>query len=150
MNTIVEKSVNAGNYVSRNEMNELTTAYKQDRWADNSDRLGKADSLSVWLTVEELENFLERVKTNGGNGVRLHFGVYGEGYHIPEQVGMQTVVMVANRSKDGSLDNAKQLLSNGDVIAYLPAPVCPPFCGSGGDGKGSTSLISRNGNLEVI
>lgn len=157
MNTIEKKSVNVGNYVSRNEMDNLTTAYKQDRWAENSDRLGKSDSLSVWLTVDELENFLERVKINGGNGVRLHFGVLGEGYHIPEQVGMQTVVMVANRSKDGSLENAKQILTsdvNGrpEIIAYLPAPLCPPFCGSAGDkGHGKAALIVRNDNrMEVI
>lgn len=152
MNTIEQKCVNVGNYVSKNEMDALTSAYKQERWADNSDRLGKADSLSVWLTVDELEGFLERVKTNGGNGVRLHFGVYGEDYRISEQVKMQTVVMVANRSKDGSLENAKELYSdnNGqaEIIAYLPAPVCPPFCGSGG--KGKSTLVLRDNNMEVI
>ncbi|HEY6902559.1 MAG TPA: hypothetical protein VI233_18000 [Puia sp.] len=162
MNTIEKKSVNVGNYISRNQMNELTTSYKQNRWADNSDRLGKSDSLSVWLTVEELESFLERVKINGGNGVRLHFGVLGENYHIPEQIGMQTVVMVANRSKDGSLENAKQILTSDDngrpeIIAYLPAPICPPMCGGGFGGGGKTAatgqptlVVRGNNNMEVI
>jgi len=131
-------------------MDAITTAYKQDRWAENSDRLGKADSLSVWLTVDELEGFLERVKSRGGNGVRIHFGVYGEGYKIPEQVGMQTVVLVGNRSKDGSLENAKQIISGNEGEIYLPAPVCPPFCGSGGGGKGKAALIVRNDNMEII
>ncbi|MBS1661280.1 MAG: hypothetical protein JST68_09545 [Bacteroidetes bacterium] len=155
MNTIEKKSVNVGNYISKNEMDTLTTAYKQQRWADNSSRLGRADSMSVWLTVEELEGFLDRVKENGGNGVRLHFAVHTEGYHIPEQVGMQTVVMVANRSKDGSLENAKQILTSGEVIAYLPAPICPPMCGGGFGGKtsgmGQATLIVRDDNsMEVI
>gem|GEM_PF-3738648 len=34
MNTIEKKSVNVGNYISRSEMDTITTAYKQDRWAD--------------------------------------------------------------------------------------------------------------------
>src|ERR1051325_9001816 len=37
MNTIEKKSVNVGNYISRSEMDAITTAYKQDRWAENSD-----------------------------------------------------------------------------------------------------------------
>lgn len=151
MNTIEKKSVNVGNYISRSEMDAITTAYKQNRWAENSDRLGRADSLSVWLTVDELEGFLERVKSHGGNGVRIHFGVYGEGYKIPEQVGMQTVVLVGNRSKDGSLENAKQIINGNEGEIFLPAPVCPPFCGTGGGGKGKAALIVRNdNNMEII
>lgn len=159
MNTITKKNVNEGYYVSKNEMDALTTAYKQERWADNSDRLGKPDSMSVWLTVEELENFLERVKINGGNGVRLHFAVHGEDCVIPEQVGLQTVVMVANRSKDGTLQNAKELYADNNgkpgPIAYLPMPVCPPMCGGGlgkaPRGMGKATLIVRGDNsMEVI
>src|ERR1700760_3697361 len=151
MNTIAEKSVNGQNYVTKNEMNNLTSAYKQDRWAANSERLGRADSLSIWYTVEELENFLENVKANGGNGVRIHFGVFPEGYRKPELVGMQTVVLVANRSKDGSLENAKELLVNNELIA-LDGPVpCPPYCGLGlGSALGQPALIIRDDSMEVI
>ena|ERR1700761_5044686 len=159
MNTIAEKSVNAQNYVTKNEMNNLTSAYKQDRWAANSERLGRADSLSIWYTVEELENFLENVKANGGNGVRIHFGVFPEGYRKPELVGMQTVVLVANRSKDGSLENAKELLVNKNgkpEILALDGPIpCPPFCGLGlGGGTtaalGAPTLIIRDDRMEII
>src|ERR1700753_2029143 len=112
MNTIAKNSVNVAPYVGKNEKNALTTAYKQQRWAANTEKLGRADSLRIWYTVVELANFLNEVKAHGGNGVRIHFGVFPEGYHKPELVGMQTVVMVANRSKDGSLENAKELLVN--------------------------------------
>src|SRR6202042_1200318 len=95
MNTIAKNCVNVGSHVTKSEMNELTSGYKQDRCAANSDRLGKPDSLSVWFTVDELENFLENVKANGGNGVRMHFGVFPQNYRRPEVVGMQTVVLVA-------------------------------------------------------
>jgi hypothetical protein len=159
MNTIAKKSVSEGYFITKNEMDALTTAYKQERWAANSDRLGKSDSMSVWLTVDELETFLERVKINGGNGVRLHFAVYGNDFVIPEQAGQQAVVMVANRSKDGSLQNAKELYTevNGkpEIIAYLPAPACPPFCGGGlgttTTGLGKATLVIRgDNNMEVI
>lgn len=159
MNTIAKKSVNEGYFITKDQLDNLTTAYKQERWANNSDRLGKADSMSVWLTVEEMENFLERVKINGGNGIRLHFAVHGEDCVIPAQVGQQTVVMVANRSKDGSLQNAKELYAdnNGqpEVIAYLPVPNCPPMCGGGLGGSlvgmGKATLVVRGDNsMEVI
>jgi len=155
MNIIAKKSVNAGNYVSKSQVNELTSAYKQQRWVDNSEKLGKADSLSVWFTVDELENFLERVKAGGGNGVRIHFGVFPQDYRKPEVAGMQTVVMVANRSKDGSLENAKELFvdNNGkpEIVALDGPIMCPPFCGSGGGGLGKSTLIVRDDNsMEVI
>src|ERR1700743_788840 len=145
MNTIAEKSVNVTPYVGKNEKNALTTAYKQQRWAANSEKLGRADSLSIWYTVEELENFLNEVKAHGGNGVRIHFGVFPEGYYKPELVGMQTVVMVANRRKDGSLENAKGLWVNNGLIS-LDGPVpCPPYCGLGlGSALGQPALIIRD------
>ena len=152
MNTIAKKSVKALNHVSRNQKETLTSAYKQQRWAENSDRLGKADSLSVWFTVEELENYLAEVKANGGNGVRMHFGVFPENYSKPEVAGMQTIVMVANRSKDGSLENAKELLVNRngkpEILALDGPTLCPPFCGSG-LGR-STLVVRNNGGMEVI
>jgi hypothetical protein len=155
MNIIAENSVNVGSYVTKSEMNELTAGYKQERWAANSDQLGKSDSLSVWFTVEELENFLENVKANGGNGVRMHFGVFPQNYRRPEVAGMQTVVLVANRSKDGSLENAKELFidkSGRPEILALDGPVvCPPFCGTGlGHGKNGTLVVRNGGNMEII
>ena len=158
MNTIAKKSVNAAKFVSKDEMNVMTSAYKQDRWAANTEVLGRADSLSIWYTVEELENFLENVKANGGNGVRIHFGVYPEGYRKPELVGMQTVVLVANRSKDGSLENAKELMVNTNGrpgILALDGPIpCPPYCGLGlgtaASSLGKPTLIIRDDSMEVI
>ena len=91
----------------------MITTYKQERWAANSDRLGKADSLSVWFTVEEVEAFLAAVKSNGGNGVRFHFGVHNaENATEPEFEGRQTLVMIGNRSSDGSYGTSKELYSN--------------------------------------
>jgi hypothetical protein len=153
MNTIAEKSVNAGTFVTKTELDALTSAYKQQRWAENSERIGMADSLTMWLSVEMMEEFLAIVKANGGNGVRCHFGVHTEGHSQPEVVGRQTVVLVGTRSKDGSHETAKQLLvdNNGQHgVVAVTGPVCPPFCG-GGSGFGKSTLVVRGDNsMEII
>ena len=165
MYTIEKKSVNAGKFASKHEVDNFIRTYKQERWADNSDRMGKADSLSVWFTVEEVEAFLESVKANGGNGVRFHFGVFTEENATqPEFVGRQTLVMVGNRSSDGSAETSKQLFSfqsgQPEIVAYSGGIVCPPVCGSGttppssayqGSVMGSATLIDRGENgMSVI
>jgi hypothetical protein len=154
MNTIEKKSVNAGKCITKQEVDTLIRAYKQERWADNSERIGMADSLSVWFSVEELEEFLDTVKANGGNGVRMHFGVFSsENAPQPILEGRQTLVMVGNRSSDGTHKTSKELYcyNNGqpEIVASLGSYPCPPICGSGlskaGDWQiiGSATLIDR-------
>ena len=154
MNTIEKKSVNAGKFVTKQEVDTLITSYKQERWAANSDHLGKADSLSVWFTVEEVEAFLATVKSNGGNGVRFHFGVHNaDNATEPEFEGRQTLVMIGNRSSDGSYSTSKELYSNKngnpEIVAFAGGVLCPPFCGTGGIGKGSLVLRGDN-SMEII
>jgi hypothetical protein len=133
MNTIEKKSVNAGKRVTKQEVDTLIGAYKQERWADNSERIGMADSLSVWFSVADLENFLDTVKANGGNGVRMHFGVFSEA-NAPQAnlTGRQTLVMIGNRSCDGNHETAKVLYAynNGkaEIVGYLGTLPCPPLC----------------------
>ncbi len=154
MNTIEKKSVKAGKYVNQQEVNTYIDAYKKDRWMQNSDRMGKADSLSVWFTVEELEGFLATVKENGGNGVRFHFGTFSENHvENPLVSGLQNIVMIGTRSKDGSYETAKQLYAqNGEtseIVAYGNGIPCPPLCGPGGKGR---SILIQNGEkgLSII
>src|ERR1700753_1600300 len=118
MNTIEKKSVNTANLISRQQVDTLTGTYKKERWADNSERMERTDSLSVWFSVEEIEAFLAKVKDNGGNAVRMHFGVISEGMGArPEVEGLQTLVMIGNRSKDGSFETSRELLVNSQPLA---------------------------------
>jgi hypothetical protein len=149
MNTIEKKSVSAGKYATQQQVDTLTSAYKQERWADNSERIGMADSLSVWFSVEDLENFLDTVKSNGGNGVRMHFGVFSEA-NAPQPIlaGRQTVVLVGNRSSDGTHETSKQLFvhKNGkpEIVAYFGTLPCPPLCAPPGlGGHGKATIIDR-------
>ncbi|HXB34007.1 MAG TPA: hypothetical protein VNV35_11325 [Puia sp.] len=151
MNTIEKKSVNAGKSITKQEVDNLVRAYKQERWADNSERIGMADSLSVWFSVEELENFVETVKANGGNGVRMHFGVFSS-ENAPQAIleGRQTLVMIGNRSSDGTHNTSKELYSykNGqpEIVASVGSYPCPPICGSG-PGKASDSRTMGSATL---
>jgi hypothetical protein len=150
MNTIEKKSVNAGKYATKQEVDTFIRAYKQERWADNSERMGQADSLSVWFTVEEIEGFLQSVKANGGNGVRFHFGVFNaENATQPEFEGRQTLVMVGNRSSDGSYGTSKELYSNNngkpEIVAFAGGFICPPWCG--GNVGGSVKSVHLGATL---
>ena len=100
MLTIEKKSLRVGKYVDANHVDSLVRTYKQERWAPNSDRIGQDDSLSVWYSLEELEEFLQKAKQSGANGIRMHFGVYPENFHIQEKAGKQTIVMVANKQRE--------------------------------------------------
>jgi hypothetical protein len=154
MNTIEKKSVNAGKFATKLEVDTLITSYKKERWAGNSDKLGKADSLSVWFSVAEVEAFLAKVKDNGGNGVRMHFGVFSaENATAPEFEGRQTLVMVGNRSNDGTFATSKELYASNsgqpEIVAFAGGVICPPFCGNGGPTKG-VLVVREDNSMEII
>ena len=52
-----KKSLSVGKYVSTKHVDSVIRTYKKERWVHNSERLGKADSLSAWYSVEEIEAF---------------------------------------------------------------------------------------------
>lgn len=139
----------AGRLVNTQHAEELIRNYKKERWAHSSERLGMADSLSVWYSVEELEGFLNMIKEAGGDGIKLHFGVYDEKTaKKPEYVGRQTVVMLGTKAKevDGEIIN-KHIYLHTDkgtsLLAYNLGSICPPSCG-GGVGNGGEEGIGIN------
>jgi len=112
MRTIEKKVVKAaGRYVTTEHVDALIRNYKKDRWLQNSERIGKEDTLNLWLTVEELEEFIQTSKMNGADGIRVCFGVYGENARAPRphMVGKQTVTFVATASE---LDSKGNLVNN--------------------------------------
>lgn len=96
MTTIEKKSVRVGKYVDTNHVDTLIRTYKQERWKQNSERIGQEDSLSLFYTIEELEEFLKKSKEAGANGISIHFGVYPENFNERAgYAGRQTTVFVA-------------------------------------------------------
>jgi hypothetical protein len=61
----LKKAKKAGKYVDTKHVDSLLSTYKKERWIHNSKRIGKEDSLSVWYSVEELQEFLATAKQNG-------------------------------------------------------------------------------------
>jgi|SRR5450432_2153126 len=128
--------------------------YKKTRWVHNSERIGKPDSLSAWYSIEDIEKFLAKAKSNGGDGIKFYFGAYPENYkQMPEYAGRQTLVTVATKSKitiEGTIANkdiytiskGKAKILSVDSITKL----CPPICSSnseGGTGDLGITIIDR-------
>lgn len=153
MNTIEKKSVNAGKFLTSEHVATLLSTYKQNRWVDNSEKLGKEDSLTAHVSIEELEMLIERIKLHGGDGVRLHFAAYPDNYTPqPELAGRQTVVMVGTR-KGNEGSNKEIYMSKGKdaaILAYGDMPICPPFCGGGIGKKGTTSIVDLGDKGMVV
>lgn len=135
-----KKSLKVGKFVTTEHVDTVVKNYKQERWVHNSNRLGKEDSLSIWYSVEELEDFLRKAKEHGGDGVRMYFGAYDKDFQEkPLYAGRQTIVLVATREKEtetGSID--KNIYVSTDkgtsILAYNAGRPCPPVCSTVGDG----------------
>jgi hypothetical protein len=135
--------------------------YKTERWMQNSQRIGKEDSLSAWYSIEELETFIETAKKHGADGVKFYFAAYPEDFQpVPEYAGRQTIVLVGTRSKQtksgGTLNKDIYVPSeNGpQILAYNAARICPPLCGEFGEselgGLGVTIVDRGDKGLSMI
>lgn len=160
MTTIEKKSLRVGKYVDTNHVDTLIRTYKQERWAQNSERLGKEDSRSAWYSIEELEEFIAKVKDQGGNGVRFYFAAYSNDHvEVPAFAGLQTFVMVASKAKRSltGLTN-KDIYVNTEkgttILAYGDGALCPPWYCPGTDsdswGDIGTTLIDRGSDGMVV
>jgi hypothetical protein len=69
MITTQKKSLQAGKYVDAQYVDSMIRTYKKERWVQNSEHIGKEDSLTAWMNLEELEEFVERIKTHGGKKI---------------------------------------------------------------------------------
>jgi hypothetical protein len=144
MLTIEKKSLRVGRYVDTKHVSTGIRNYKQERWAQNSERIGKEDSMSLWYSIEELEEFLATAKGSGANGVRMYFSVYSADYKaVPEYQNRQTVILVASKAKrtEKGIESKDVYVNTEDggvsILAYNASTMCPPFnCPPGGKGGG--------------
>ncbi len=158
MFTTQKKSVKAGKLVNTAHVDAVIRNYKQERWVQNSKRLGKEDSLSVWYSVEELEEFLAKVKDHGGDGIKVYFGAYDKDYQKqPLYAGRQTVVLVATKEKEttnGVVNKDLYIQSETEttILAYNMGNLCPPFCqtGDGDPGEGIGITIIDKGEDGIV
>ena len=143
MITVAETSINVGKYVDTKHVDTVIREYKHERWAHNSERIGKEDSLSVWWSVEELENFLAHAKDNGADGIKMYFAAYPKDFtEQPLYAGRQTIVMVASKIKETETGLANKDIyttteDGTSILAYNMGKMCPPSCRPGGPGISS-------------
>jgi hypothetical protein len=150
------KSVKAGKLVNTDHVNTVISNYKKERWAANSKHIGKEDSLSVWYSVEELEGFLQMVKENGGDGIKMYFGAY-DTEHAPQPLyaDRQTIVLVATKVKETANGEVnKDLYVNDEnkntILAYNAGKLCPPLCRPEDDFDGIGITIVDKGEDGMI
>jgi hypothetical protein len=147
MLTLNKKSLKVGKLVDTNHVDTVIKNYKQERWVHNSRRIGKEDSLSVWYSIEELEEFLALAKTHGGDGIKIYFGAYGSEQEAPKKLyaHRQTVVLVATKAKEDTTGATNKDIyisteKGNSILAYNVGSVCPPFCGEFGGGDGGIGI----------
>ena len=133
-----EISEKVGSYVGTQEVDSLISNYKKTRWVSNSEKIGKADSLSSWYPVAELEEFIETAKKNGADGIRLYFGVYPKDFKKkPEYSERQTIVLAATKSilgENGSRIDKNIYINSANgaqILAFNVGRLCPPRCFGG-------------------
>jgi len=154
MLTIEKKSLKVGKFVNTEHVDTVIRTYKQERWAPNSERLGKEDSLSAWLSIEEMEEFIAKAKDHGGDGIRVYFACYPKDYQDqPLYAGRQTIVMVGTkykRDEQGLTAHKDIYLSNtdgeSDILAYNSYSLCPPYCKPKGSEDVGITIIDKGDN----
>lgn len=140
METLVKNPNKVGKYVTTQHVDAVIRNYKKERWIHNTDRLGKEDSLSVWWSIEEMEDFIAQAKVHGADGLKFYFGAYGsENTENPEYTGRQTLVMVGTKESttNKGLKNKDiyvQTENGSNILAYNRGRLCPPDCGPRPDG----------------
>lgn len=138
MITTQKQIASVGQFVDTTHVDTIIREYKKERWVQNSERIGKEDSLSTWYTLEEMEHWLATAKANGADGIRMYFAAYPSDFaKEPLYANRQTIVMVATKEKETATGSANKDIyvntENGtSILAYNLGKVCPPFCGGGG------------------
>ena len=157
MTTIQKKSLKVGRQVDTKHVDTVIKNYKQERWVHNSKRLGKEDSLSVWYSIEELEEFIALSKMHGADGIKLYFGAYDKEYEDqPLYAGRQTIALVATKHKisetgASNKDIYIQTEKGSTILSWNAGGLCPPFCGRDKDfGEIGITILDKGNEGMVI
>ncbi|MEJ0103057.1 MAG: hypothetical protein WDO19_11060 [Bacteroidota bacterium] len=160
MLVIEKKSLKVGKFVNTEHVDTVIRSYKQEKWVHNSERLGKEDSLSVWHSIEELEELI--AKANSMEVMASVFILRLIRKTILSNLCMlavQTVVMVATKQKETENGAAnKDIYINTEkgteILAFNTGSICPPFCRpkglDGDDGLGIAIIDKGQEGLFVI
>lgn len=129
----IEQTKAVGKFLLTHEVENLISNYKQQRWAANSEKIGRADSLNISWTIAELEHFLAVAKENQADSIKFCFGVYDG---TAEKAGQQTIAMVATQEVETPNGIAhknvyKETPYGKNIVAYNFGRKFPPESGEG-------------------
>ncbi|CAM4425821.1 hypothetical protein [Flavobacterium terrigena] len=111
---------------------DLNNRYIEKRSGLILSNIGKEDANAVWYSIEELENYINYVKTKGiengieVNGIRFYIGVYPEdGVKYKEKAGLTTIFLSPTKKRtlnilERSLADDPLLEVNVDVTEIEP------------------------------
>lgn len=84
---------------------QLNVNYNNKRASLTAKKAQKEDANAIWYSLEELENYIHYIKTNGAkdgynvDGIRFYFGVYPEDEKHGEKAGLTTLFLVPTGKK---------------------------------------------------
>ncbi|MBL0737820.1 hypothetical protein JI750_13025 [Flavobacterium sp. GN10] len=94
---------------------QLNVNYNNKKASLSAKREQKEDANAIWYSLEELENYIHYIKTNGAkdgynvDGIRFYFGVYPDDEAHGEKAGLTTLFLVPTGKKAKS--NTEQVQS---------------------------------------
>ncbi|WP_289659553.1 hypothetical protein [Flavobacterium panacagri] len=84
---------------------QLNVNYNNKKASLTAKKAEKEDANAIWYSLEELENYIHYIKTNGAkdgynvDGIRFYFGVYPEDEKHGEKAGLTTLFLVPTGKK---------------------------------------------------
>ncbi|SFD88650.1 hypothetical protein [Flavobacterium phragmitis] len=84
---------------------QLNVNYNNKRASLTAKKAEKEDANAIWYSLEELENYIHYIKTNGTkqgynvDGIRFYFGVYPDDEKHGEKAGLTTLFLVPTGKK---------------------------------------------------
>lgn len=84
---------------------QLNSNYNNKRASLVAGKEEKEDANAIWYSLEELENYIHYIKTNGAkdgynvDGIRFYFGVYPDDEKYGEKAGLTTLFLVPTGKK---------------------------------------------------
>lgn len=84
---------------------QLNVNYNNRKASLTAKKAQKEDANAIWYSLEELENYIHYIKTNGAkdgynvDGIRFYFGVYPDDEKHGEKAGLTTLFLVPTGKK---------------------------------------------------
>ena len=118
--------------ITTNMAVDLNKRYNEKRSSLIVSDIGKEDANAVWYSLEELENYINYIKTKGTekgievNGIRFYIGVYpDDAVKYKEKAGLTTIFLSPTKKKvsnvlERSLVENSSVQVNVDVTEIEP------------------------------